>query len=125
MTDDASDANPIRLKSASGLSAELNANGSLRRFDCGAISLVLFVGSEIEGGPANLYLRRRAARSEWTPLLGPRSPTIFAQDPSGSRLLGCGEWLGIRYTLALLLAQAVPAWFWQLTLQNGTADTQR
>ena len=33
-----------------------------------------FLGNELEGGPANLYLRRHGARVEWTALLGPRSP---------------------------------------------------
>ncbi len=48
----------LELSSHSGLRAILNGNGSLRRLDCGAIVLSLFVGNEIEGGPANLYLRR-------------------------------------------------------------------
>jgi hypothetical protein len=66
----------MRLSSRSGLCVEVNANGSLRRFDYEAISLLLFPGNEIEGGPANLYLRCRIAAiaCEWTPLLGPMQP---------------------------------------------------
>lgn len=110
----------IRLTSASGLSLEINANGSLRRFDHGAISLLLFVGNEMESGPANLYLRRLGAILEWTPLLGPESPTHFEQDASGT-LVGSGMWHGIRYSIALVLAQSTPAWFWHMRLENTTA----
>ena len=49
---------PARFESPSGLSAQVNANGSIRRIDHRDIILNLFLGSEIEGGPANLYLRR-------------------------------------------------------------------
>ena len=47
-----------RLTGRSGLRAQINANGSIRRIDCGDIVVNLFVGNELEGGPANLYLRR-------------------------------------------------------------------
>ena len=39
----------------------MNANGSIRRMDHRDILLNLFLGTEIEGGPANLYLRRLGA----------------------------------------------------------------
>ena len=55
---------PPLLESPSGLRVQLNANGSLRRIDHGDILINLFLGSEMEGGPANLYLRRHAARIE-------------------------------------------------------------
>jgi hypothetical protein len=57
----ADDRTTLELSSPSGLRAILNANGSLCRLDCDAIALALFVGNEIEGGPANLYLRRHAS----------------------------------------------------------------
>ena len=74
---------------------EFNSNGSLRRFDRIAsnrspVSLNLFVGNETEGGPANLYLRRLTATLEWTPLLGPASPTHFVADSLTGELRGFG-----------------------------------
>jgi len=109
----------MRLSSRSGLRAEINANGSLRRFDCDSICLPLFVGNELDGGPANLYLRRTdAATVEWTALLGPTSPTSFHTDPAGGMLVGSGSWQGINYTLALVLAQSAPSWFWHIHLEN-------
>src|SRR5688572_30135570 len=63
-----------RLSSPSGLGVEVNANGSLRRMDCGDTVINLFIGNELEGGPANLYLREvdaSGSASAYTPLLGP------------------------------------------------------
>jgi cellobiose phosphorylase len=106
------------LISPSGMRAECNANGSLRRFDCEAISLALFLGNEIEGGPTNLYLRRQSEPRAWTPLLGPRSPTRFRVDAQNGRLDGIGEWQGLEYAITLLLARSATAWFWHLHLRN-------
>jgi 1,2-beta-oligoglucan phosphorylase len=113
----------IRLSSESGLQADFNANGSLRRFDCGAIALALFVGNELEGSPTNLYLRRHSRSGlEWTELLGPRSPTRFRLD--AGRLVGTGEWFGIEYSVALVLARSTPVWFWHVSFTNRGSTAQ-
>ena len=123
MTDTPSDPNATILASRSGMRLEINANGSLRRFDCGGIALGLFVGNEVEGGPANVYLRCLATAApsaplEWTPLLGPLSPTRFQFEPGTGTLRGSGTWQGIDYRIALVLAQSAPAWFWHVCLEN-------
>ena len=122
-----SEGSPLLLSGSSGLRAEINANGSLRRFDCGAIALALFVGNEVEGGPANLYLRRHSsggAPESSTALLGPRSPTRFRIDPQSGMLAGSGTWLGIEYALALVLARNATAWFWHVHLLNTGSSWQ-
>jgi 1,2-beta-oligoglucan phosphorylase len=111
----------MRLSSPSGLRAEINANGSLRRFDCESICLPLFVGNELDGGPTNVYLRLHAKTLEWTPLLGPQSPTSFHTDPGSGMLVGTGSWSGINYCLALVLSHNSTAWFWHVHLENTTA----
>jgi cellobiose phosphorylase len=118
-------ATPLRLTGTGGLSAEVNLNGSLRRLDRGPVALVLFVGNELDGGPANLYLRRRSAGPlAWTPLLGPASPTRFRLDPAGTRLIGVGTWQDINYSVVLALAAGAPAWFWHVHLENASATAQ-
>ncbi len=114
----------IQLSSPSGLRASFNANGSLRRLECGAIALALFVGNEIEGGPTNLYLRRHADDITWTPLLGPSSPTHFVVDSHGTALLGGGTWGDIGYVIEFRLAAAAKAWFWRVRLRNLGASRQ-
>ena len=120
MTDASADRTGARLSGHSGITAEMNANGSLRRFDCGSISLLLFVGNELEGGPANLYLRRLGGSAECIPLLGPQSPTCFELDAQNGRFAGTGSWLGVDYSLELVLSKSATAWFWHVQLNNGS-----
>jgi 1,2-beta-oligoglucan phosphorylase len=111
------------ITSRAGLRAEIAASGAVRRFDCGSTSLTLFVGNEVESGPANLFLRRTAGRRSWTPLLGPASPTRLGAPASG-RIAGRGAWEGIEYDIWLTLAAAAPAWFWHVRLTNVSSDSQ-
>jgi 1,2-beta-oligoglucan phosphorylase len=124
MNDVSADRTGARLSGHSGMTAELNANGSLRRFDCGGISLLLFVGNDLEGGPANLYLRRHGETLECTPLLGPQSPTSFDTNAPNGRFLGVGTWRGIEYSIELVLSQSAPAWFWHVQLNNTASSAQ-
>jgi cellobiose phosphorylase len=110
---------PHRLESPSGLRVEVNGNGSLRRIDHGDILLNLFPGNELEGGPANLYLRLLDDGTQAIPLLGPRSPARMAIN--GNRLTLSGEWQGIRFAVVLALAELAPAWFWHVMLENTGA----
>ena len=124
MTASSADTSARTLASRSGLSCEINANGSLRRLSCGDIALNLFVGNEVEGGPCNLYLRRHGSKIEYVELLGPRSPTRLRRDSSRNTIVGVGEWQGIRYTLSFVLAEGAPAWFWHLSLKNAGKVTE-
>ena len=106
----------MRIASPSGLSVQVNANGSVRRIDHGPLLLNAFLGNELEGGPLNLYLRRRDASIAWTPLLGPRSPGSVSADESGLRI--DGEWRALRVQVTLALAQSAAAWFWHVAVEN-------
>ena len=109
---------PRRFESPAGLVVLVNANGSIRRMEHGPVVLNLFPATEAEGGPANLYLRRRAASGiAWTPLLGPGSPLGFQIDEGGLR--ASGEWNDVRVSLSLVLAKSQPAWFWHVALENA------
>ena len=112
----------FRLTSPAGLSVVVNENGSVRRIDHRDIVVNLFVGNELEGGPANLYLR--VGEGDGVPLLGPRSATRFAAASNG-RLDGAGACGTIRYRLSLVLAQGAPAWFWHVAVENTGPAAQR
>ncbi|MFC4309906.1 GH36-type glycosyl hydrolase domain-containing protein [Steroidobacter flavus] len=115
---------PARLESPAGLTVELLENGAVRRLDHGDTIVNLFIGNELEGGVANLYLRRlNADAMQYIELLGPRSPTRFRR--TADSWLGSGEWSGIRYTVQLRLASSAPAWFWQIGLENSAGSTQQ
>ncbi len=111
---------PVQIASPSGLHAQVNANGSIRRMDHRDILLNSFLGNEVEGGPTNIYLRRHATSIASIPLLGPCSPAVFSLDRQG--LTAQGAWNGIRITVALRLAASAAAWFWHVALENTGHD---
>jgi len=107
---------PRRLQSPSGLAFQLNANGSIRRMEHADVTLNLFPGNEVEGGPTNVWVRRLGEKRACTPLLGPGSPLRLELDDAGLR--GAGTWNGVGITLSLVLARTSPAWFWHVALEN-------
>jgi len=111
---------PLRLTSPAGLAVEINSNGSLRRMDHGDIILNLFLGNEMEGGPANIWLRRVDGTAESIPLLGPASPASFSTD--GTSFSASGRWRDLVFRVSLVLAESKPAWFWHVEVENeGTS----
>src|SRR5262249_1795642 len=108
---------PVRIASPSELAFQVNANGSIRRIDRRDVIVNAFLGNEVEGGPTNLFLRRRGPRIDWTPLLGPRSPGAVRRDERGLDV--AGEWEGLRFRVSLRLAASAPAWFWHVAVENG------
>ena len=117
------------LSNAAGLSVEINANGSIRRMDCHGVMLNLFLGNEVEGGPANLWLRRHDEGGvEAVALLGPRGPLaalpLAAPPPDNAVYEASGEWQGLRLRLQLRLAASEPAWFWHVSVENRTLVAQ-
>ena len=103
------------LHNAAGLTIDVNANGSIRRMDCHGVMLNLFLGNEVEGGPANLWLRRHGAGAvEAVPLLGPVGPLQplrpqAAPPPDHTVHDASGEWQGLSLRLQLRLAASEPA----------------
>ena len=114
---------PFTAASPAGTRFQLNANGSLRRMDCGDFLLNLFPGNAAEGGPANIHLRRHGATVESVPLLGPASPAAWTFAERG--MVGRGQWRELAFRIRLVLAEGAPAWFWHVELENaGTAPVQ-
>ncbi|MES2476988.1 MAG: hypothetical protein V4640_14485 [Verrucomicrobiota bacterium] len=107
---------PFRAASASGMSAELNANGSIRRMDCGDIMLNVFLGNEAEGGPTNIHLRRHGESMDRIPLLGPGSEATYQTCENG--MVAIGNWGDIAFRVRLVLAESAKAWFWHVELEN-------
>lgn len=114
---------PARMASPSGLSFEINSNGSIRRIDHGDVMVNLFLANEMEGGPAGIHLRILGESPESIPLTGPRSPSSHRIDASG--LAASGTWRGISYQVRLVLSETAPAWFWHVALENRGGEAVR
>ncbi|CAN2536067.1 1,2-beta-oligoglucan+phosphorylase [Methylocapsa aurea] len=111
------------LTSESGLIVEANANGSIRRMRRHGVLINLFLGNEVEGGPANIYLRRLDDGRDAIGLLGPRSGAAAQFDDRGMTVEGA--WRDIHFSLTLTLARSAAAWFWRLALENRGGKAQR
>jgi cellobiose phosphorylase len=110
---------PFCASSPSGIRVELNSNSSIRRMDCGDVMLNVFLGNEVEGGPANIYLRRLGDVIESTPLLGPGAPATF--ETCGRGMVSAGTWENIAFRIRLVLSESAKAWFWHVELENTGA----
>ncbi len=115
---------PARIgwRQPKGLRVELEAHGALRQLALGDLVVNLFIGNALEGGPANLVLRRLGDAPASVLLLGPRSPTRWHADPDAGRLDGVGTWHGLAYRVSLRLAADAPAWFWHVRVENTGAE---
>ncbi|MGV1003867.1 MAG: GH36-type glycosyl hydrolase domain-containing protein [Candidatus Nanopelagicales bacterium] len=105
------------LQSPGGISATATSTGALGRLECAGINLNLYPGTELEGGPAQIYLRKLGTQITSTPLLGPGAPGGLAP---GAGIAVCGEWEGVRYQVELEAEQS--AWRWVITLTNTGVD---
>jgi cellobiose phosphorylase len=116
--------NPHLIRNAAGLEAELLSHGALRRLMFApGLMLNLFPGNELEGGPANVWLRRRdGATGGWrlAPLLGPLSPLSPHFADGGFEMRG--HWDGVALRLQLRLAAHEPTLFWHLQAANRGAE---
>lgn len=110
---------PRILANAAGLRISLNANGSVQRIDHDTVMLNLYLGSEVESGPANIYLRIAGAVPTAVPLLGPRSPSLIEDLATGFAVHG--SWHTLDYRVVLVLAPTTLTWCWQITLKNTGA----
>lgn len=114
--------NPVtEVNSPSGIRIEFNSNGSIRRMDHGDIMLNLSLGNEVEGGLANIHLRRLGSEVETIPLIGPGSPASYQMD--GRCLYAFGKWGDLIFRLRLVLAESAAAWFWHVELENTGTST--
>lgn len=108
----------LTVASPSGLTFEFTRHGSVRRMAWQDLCINLWSGNELEGGPDLLVLRHLHVDGSvtWTPLLGPRSPSLVRATPLG--LVAQGTWGTLAYTLHLVLSSTAPAWFWHVELHN-------
>lgn len=113
----------LTLESSSGLRFRINANGSIRYIEYSNISVNLFLGNELEGGFANLFLRRTGHQVEAIPLLGPLSSARLVAFDQRQILLE-GQWDEIAIKVQLTLDDSMPVWFWQVTLENKGRTSQ-
>jgi cellobiose phosphorylase len=112
------------LASRSGLAFDVIDDGTVERIRHDDVLVNALPGNALDGAPANLYLRRLGGpRPAWTPLLGPRAPGRGRLEDRGMTV--AGAWESLRYSVALVLADDAPAWFWHVEIENAGNDPVR
>ncbi|HET9522391.1 MAG TPA: hypothetical protein VFO73_15185, partial [Candidatus Limnocylindrales bacterium] len=105
------------MRNAAGLSIELLDNGSIHAIRRGAILINQVLGSPVEGGLGNLWVRRRTrAGISARPLIGPAAAGTFRASADGA--IWEGEIDGLASSCTLRLAPRRAAWFWTVRLTN-------
>ena len=110
----------LKFENSARLSVQMCANTALQRIDAAGVMLNLFPGNEVEGGPANIWLRLTEGESvQAVPLLGPQSPLVRVAALPDFTLQG--QWQGLHLQLQLRLAASTSAYFWHLHVENRGA----
>jgi cellobiose phosphorylase len=103
--------------SRSGMTAKFTTSGVLQRLEVGDRSLLMYPADELEAGPANLYLRiRHGEGAESVALMGPGSAGTVTWSDAGPVI--SGTWRDLQYTVTFQLAEAMPAWYWHLSVKS-------
>ena len=107
------------LKNAAGVTIELLDNGAVFAIRHGDILVNQVLGSPVEGGLGNVYLRRRTrGGATFVPLLGPAARGRFRADADGATWEGSFD--GLDYACTLRLHPTAPTWFWSVEVTNRT-----
>lgn len=108
------------LRNAAGLVIELLDNGAILAIRHDDVLINQVLGSPVEGGIGNVWLRRRRRGGiASAPLRGPASASRFRASVEGASWEGSVD--GVDYTCTLRLAASTPTWFWTVRLGNGTS----
>ncbi len=112
------------LRNRAGLSIELLDSGSIFAIRHGDVLVNQVLGSSVEGGPGNLYLRRHTREGISSfPLVGPASPSRHGATRHGAAWEGSVD--GLDYRCTLRLAARQPTWFWTIQLANSSGRRMR
>ncbi len=97
-------------------------SGALAELDVGGLSLLQYPATELEAGPANLWLRVRGTEGviQAFPLTGPASGSSVIQSVHGPAVSGSRG--GVRYRAWFDIADEGDTVGWRWRLHNGGAD---
>jgi len=112
-----------RLTNANNASFSFLENGAIFAITRGDILINQVLGSPIDGGLGNLYLRRhRPEDIAHFPVLGPASESEFRVADPWVSWEGTRE--GLHYRCMLQLDEDRPIWFWTLRIRNTSGQSQ-
>jgi cellobiose phosphorylase len=106
----------MKVKNPLGLVFDFAASGAVRSIEVDPIRIGLRPRSLFARSGANLYLRKRGSRCDYTPLLGTESPSRFRM--ADDVFEAAGSWAGLDYECDLLLADSHVSWQWRVRIES-------
>ena len=103
-----------------GVRARFTASATLHWLECADLAINLFPGNELEGGPANLVLRRRDRPGQVHALLGPGGHREVRA--TADRLTVRGVWEALDYQVDFVIAPEIAGWFWTVSIASRDPD---
>ncbi len=105
------------IENGAGVRASVLANGCVQTISVGHHLVNLFIGQPLGGGPMRLLIRKHDGETvTYTEAIGPASEADVAV--SGNAFRWSGAWDALRYTVDLVLHEALTAWAWVVTLDG-------
>jgi len=106
----------MNIRNSLGLYIDIQDNGSVRSIAVDPIRISLKASNPFSRSGANIWLRKRTDRIEYTALTGPGSNSRFTVE--GSTYVAAGSWAGLVYTCALQLSGKSLSWLWSVKIEN-------
>ena len=112
--------NKTNINNSKGLSISFLESGSIKDIKVDSIRISLQTATLFSKLGANLYLRKRANKIEYKPLLGAESNSLFKVTESA--FIAKGVWDRIEYECMLQLSDQSLSWQWSINIKNTTND---
>ncbi|MBN1340849.1 MAG: hypothetical protein JXA03_16090 [Bacteroidales bacterium] len=109
----------MKLINPEGLTFNFLDNGLVKSITSGPIRINLREETPFSGSGTQLFLRKKANKISFTPLLGPESNSRFKFEDNC--YVAKGSWNELEYTCQLELSEKRLSWLWQVVIENKSS----
>ncbi|MCU0460073.1 MAG: hypothetical protein MUE37_13405, partial [Bacteroidales bacterium] len=108
----------MKISNKAGLTVEFLENGGISCIKTDTIMISLRRATVYSGTYAGIWLRKPGAVTEYHPLTGPGSESLYLADDD--TYIAAGTWEGIGFICRLRLSENSLSWEWRIDLQNNS-----
>lgn len=108
----------MKITNKAGLSVDILTSGLIGTIDADPIRISLRKASPFSAVAANIWLRKRGNPTEFVPLTGPASGSLYTMGESDFK--STGSYKGIDYNCRLKLSHKTLSWKWEIDLVNNS-----
>ncbi len=108
----------MKISNREGLTVEFLENGAVSCIHTDTIMISMRRATVYTGAYAGVWLRIRGPVTEFHPLTGPGSDSVFRLEDG--EYISAGRWKGIGYICTLVLSEKSLSWGWRIDLRNNS-----